>query len=185
MSDKPAPKISQETIDGLMAQYREWEADTEQLDDVELSVMRDVGKLLRSVGALPEHEDDLIAFISARYDRAEARAKAAGGDGPDGRWRRSGVRLGRIETASDNVVTSGEGSPDAMQAAHIAAVDPAHRLRDVALKRAILAGHTIGHDPCDAHDASLRSAWCATVRQLGTEFSGHDGYRPGWAPETP
>ena len=65
----------------------------------------------------------------------------------------------------------------------IADHDPARVLREVAAKRAILAEHAAGADPCDVHDASLRTIPCDTVLHIAAVWSDHDDYRQEWAPE--
>lgn len=88
---------------------------------------------------------DLLAFYSARLDEAEALARAAGkGDDPKGlAWRQYDADRapGKIIDGHGCIIVYDEGSPTYHEAAHIAAVDPKHRLADIALKRAILAEH--------------------------------------------
>ena len=147
--------------------------------------------------------DDLTAFLNARYDEAEASAKAALGSG-DGAWR-AGYRPD--EDIRFVVFDSREvrgGAIDEGTLRHIAANDPAHRLADIALKRAILAEHRLtvtkaetyrfdshtGEPIPERYDGDCEiCGWfdpeqggCATVRHLGTEFAGHQGYRPAWKP---
>lgn len=86
--------------------------------------------------------EDLARFLADRYDEAEALALAAG-NGAKGEW---GPRLhpgmgGHLLDGLGDVVIYDEGSPADEQFDYIAAVDPAHRLADVKLKRAILAEH--------------------------------------------
>ncbi len=81
----------------------------------------------------------------------------------------------RIRVARDDVA----GGP---LAAHIARHDPARVLADVAAKRRIMDLHAIGHDPCDAHDASFESIPCDTMRLLALPYAEHESYRPEWAP---
>ncbi len=55
----------------------------------------------------------------------------------------------------------------------------ARMLREVDAKRKILAEHT-PNDPCDAHDASLRSIPCDTLRALAAIWSDHPDYDKAW-----
>jgi hypothetical protein len=134
--------------------------------------------------------DDFGRFLADRYDEAEARerkmlemlAKADPDRGP------------RLAICFDDG-TSGDAF-DWNPWDVITDYDPAHRLADIKLKRAILALHHPDGDKWpDCKECSCRGAlaatdcggtvpWpCATARQLGTEFSDHPGYRPEWAPE--
>lgn len=148
--------------------------------------------------------DDLAAFLAARYDEAQALAEAA----TPGPW------TAIVHTTDDqgiiidshyppgnghilgSAIMSDDETRNRENAAHIAATDPAHRLRDIALKRAILAEHK--HYPAftpDEYDFGCGVChdngdygvcgygWCATVRHLGTEFSDHPDYRPEWKPD--
>ena len=151
--------------------------------------------------------DDLAQFLAARYDEAEASAKAA----IPGPWTLDEWTGGFGRTASV-MVPFGPAAPDAKTgltslvqlgtqdyetARHIAANDPAHRLADIKLKRAILALHE--HRKADTKDRNgpdfgcgichedrdygiIGYGWCATVRHLATEFASHAGYRAEWAP---
>jgi hypothetical protein len=64
---------------------------------------------------------------------------------------------------------------------HIARHDPARALAEIAAKRAILATHD-PVDPCDAHDVSLQSIPCDTVRHLAVVYAGHPDYDETWRP---
>jgi hypothetical protein len=79
--------------------------------------------------------------------------------------------------------------------AYIADVDPAHRLADIKLKRAILAmykyqagrylppGVHDGRDDDEREcDEAMMYALEDVLRQLGTEFSGHPAYQESWKP---
>lgn len=132
-------------------------------------------------------DDDLAAFLTARYGEAEALATRARDDAPD--WYAS-RELDERRSLRDR---AGDRIPETA-AAYVADNDPAHRLADIALKRAILAEHASfpdgdGNPRCNRcmagrldENFSSRSP-CTTVRQLGTEFSNHPDYKPGWAPE--
>ena len=111
--------------------------------------------------------DELTAFLNARYDEAEALAKAAAAHlrvhNPE-RW---------YEADDDRFAYPED-------AAFIAANDPAHRLRDIALKRAILADCRRCLDSISwGHRAVFIER---VVRQFGTEFSDHPDYRQEWKP---
>lgn len=157
--------------------------------------------------------DAFAAFMTARYDEAEALARAAYGE--TGTWWR---RRRLLYLNSDELVPTGalyegepevddaehdifiarvvvydEGSPTDAEFDHIAACDPAHRLADIALKRAILALHkpelieVVNEDQDERSgvfcgECSLEVYPCPTARQLGTEFSGHPDYLEQWKP---
>lgn len=104
---------------------------------------------------------DFAAFMTARYDEAEARARAASSEhlceeARDGQWQTVGHRYVRYDSGSGETVTAIDvkgspalwyeqiwvkGDPDSAVATFIIGVDPKHRLEDIALKRAILALH--------------------------------------------
>jgi hypothetical protein len=155
--------------------------------------------------------DDLTAFLNARYGEAEALAREAGG----GEWRTAcicdgeclGLRSGCEVVEGDDIQIYAEGGHDAFQARYIAASAPAHRLRDIALKRAILALHAaetrreqrraladdiaagkplwwyeVVHSCVICGWFDSETGGCATVRQLGAEYGTHPQYRQVWAP---
>lgn len=62
------------------------------------------------------------------------------------------------------------------------AAGPARALREVEAKRAIAEIHGADSDPCDAHDAWMRSISCDTLRYLVAVWSDHPDYRPEWKP---
>jgi Family of unknown function (DUF6221) len=143
-------------------------------------------------------DDGFAGWLAARYDEAEARAKAAAADGT-AEWHLSEhdpIDPSRIYDATGEVVVYDEGAPSPNEAAHIAACDPAHRLADIALKCAILAMYVDTRAALDrARDMPGEHAardyldaereLCAlepVVRQLGTEFAGQPGYREEWRP---
>jgi Family of unknown function (DUF6221) len=135
---------------------------------------------------------DLIAgFLAARYDEAEAIAKAA-------------AHKLRVRNAEPWFETDDDrfGFPE--DAAYIAANDPASRLRDIAGKRAIVALHSASIAKRDGYpfspwtgrpqpeendgDCGLcgwfapEDGGCLTVRHLAAEFAGHPDCKPGWVP---
>lgn len=139
--------------------------------------------------------DDIVAFLTARLDEDEAVAKAATPGpwrhNPNKHWRKPGtpwfeeaVFAGPIGSEANCVAGTGEtDDPQSMaDAVHIARHDPARVLAEIAAKRAIVALHAIGVDPCDAHDASLRSIACDTVRIHAAIYADHADYRDDWRP---
>lgn len=109
---------------------------------------------------------DLAAFLANRYDEAEALAKAAS-HGTKGKW---GPRLddalgGHLLDDAGEVVVYDESAPSDWQFDHIAANDPAHRLADIKLKRAILARVTaipheyVDGDPWYSCRQAVRPSW--------------------------
>lgn len=58
---------------------------------------------------------------------------------------------------------------------------PSRILREVAAKRALMASHDIGHDPCEAHDAMYESVPCGVILHLAAVYSSHPDYQKEWA----
>lgn len=137
--------------------------------------------------------DEFAAWLGACYDEAERDARQALDAKP--------VSEPRYPAGGDLMT-----SAVALGLFH-ARNNPAHRLADIALKRAILALHAVETQREQrralAEDiAAGKPLWwyedvhvcvicgwfdsatggCDTVRQLGTEFSGRPGYRQEWRP---
>lgn len=70
---------------------------------------------------------------------------------------------------------------DLADATHMARHDPARILREVAAKRALVASHDIGRDPCEAHDAMYESVPCDVILHLAAIYSDHPDYQKEWA----
>jgi hypothetical protein len=123
--------------------------------------------------------DDLVTWLRAQLDEDEQIAREAADEG-DGQW--------RLATYQDGTTTAWHGevevmtSLDGTDAVHIRNWDPARVLAEVDAKRRILDEHLPGTDPCDAHDASLRTIECNTLRFLALPYADRPGYRPEWAP---
>ena len=99
--------------------------------------------------------DDLIAFARAQLDEDEQMLRAL-----------DSTALNGIDS------TAGWGARDYIE----------RGLAEVDAKRRILDIHATGSDPCDAHDASLRSIPCDTVLLLAAPFADRPGYREEWRP---
>lgn len=152
------------------------------------------------------HDAGLGAFLDARYGEAEAMARdLIESEAAAAEWHEqsSGV-LVTGPPEHDDAWAGMFAIGDSRITRFIAATDPAHRLADIALKRAILALHrstvtkreqhafdsSTGEPIPDEYDGDCElCGWfdpeaggCKTVRQLGTEFSGHPGYKQEWAP---
>jgi hypothetical protein len=135
--------------------------------------------------------DELIAFLKARLDEAEAVAKAAQAPSP---WKAATHESDHwiVTDAAGEPLIYDEGTPSLEEAAHIALHDPDRELRVVAAKRAILARHF----PIKWDGEHIACAWCSDdieagpglpwpcpdVRDLAAVDSGHPGYRKEWAP---
>lgn len=129
---------------------------------------------------------DLIAFINARLAEDEHVARMAAEDASAGENWRVEARYPNSGSAGivgehGEKIVSDEGFPSQMEAAHIARHDPARALREVAVKRAILAEH-FPIDPCDAHDGNFETIACDTLRLLGSTWGDHLDYSEDWAP---
>lgn len=128
-------------------------------------------------------EDPWGAFLTARYDEAEALARYAGSGQiawltyprADGQMHYTTVAAGH---AGDVWCADGKELPEPASVRVV--YDQAQRLADIALKRAILAEHgpsEIEPEACRCCKGCLALP-CPTVRHLATEFSGHADY-PG------
>lgn len=130
---------------------------------------------------------DFAQWLAERYDEAEARARAA----DPAPWASTPPSL-YIDSPGVGIIVQ---TRHFETAEFVAATDPAHRLADIKLKRAILAEHAPMTGLLDR--LICRVCWsirtdggpldgdlhpCATVRQLGTEFAGHAGYLESWRP---
>ena len=115
---------------------------------------------------LPAFRRDLIAFLRARFDEEEAIALAACGDPGCGVWAavEGGVDFDQYEVGGIHPAT----------AAHIARHDPAHVLRDIAVKRRIV-------EYCD----NWRRDEFETgpiLELLVLTYADHEAFREEWKP---
>jgi hypothetical protein len=154
--------------------------------------------------------EPIVKFCSARLDERETAARAAADcDGylewADSRVLASGDHTIRTKPGSRPIARIRLGDSDAGDrrtldpravAEHIALNDPAHALRDVAAKRAIMVEALnyeairdgewgCGHNPAEIADGSCRNvnpADIGVLRQLAAIDSGHPDYDTAWAP---
>lgn len=131
---------------------------------------------------------DLAEFLRARLDEREMVSRHAG----EGRIAWLTYLLGNGELSRTTVAADhhdgywcagGKLLPE--PASVLIVYDQAEALRDVAAKRAILVAHSPSdglENWCKTCDADFGFYPCPTVRQLGTEFADHDGYRQEWVP---
>lgn len=101
-----------------------------------------------------------LAEVEAEASKRKGTAYETWHYEPDGLGRAGGRVVGN--GAFTEVVNDWHGSGFVDVAAHIALNDPAHVLRLVAALRAVVELHE-PVDPCDAHDASMRSVPCDTL----------------------
>ncbi|MCM3822271.1 DUF6221 family protein [Streptomyces sp. DR3-1] len=150
---------------------------------------------------------DLIAFLRARLDEDEARARAL----PPGPWT---WRKGEAATTSpgdalvgaDGQPVLSASDPDEYMAwiiradgfdAYLQQVQPARVLAEVEAKRQIVGLHPVigGWEDEDGHDRGLgceccghseeysdRGGWCETLRLLALSYADHPDYREEWRP---
>lgn len=59
-------------------------------------------------------------------------------------------------------------------------IDSARVLAEVDAKRRIIDIHGSGADPCDAHDASMRTIPCDTLLLLTLPYAEHPDYQAEW-----
>jgi Family of unknown function (DUF6221) len=120
---------------------------------------------------------DLVAFLSARLDEDEGKARLAAREG--GTWKQEDPERwpGRIVSLG-GVVVYDELAPDDYQAEHIARHDPARVLREVEAKRAILELYeaAVEHDDTSLGVATLRTV----VKTLAKVWREHPDYDPAW-----
>lgn len=89
---------------------------------------------------------DLVAFLTARYDRIEKLAKAAAERAGGEHW--YATKDGGFERyGSVAFVVDGYGNLDPHAGNYVAQHDPAYVLADIAAKRKILALHEMGSGP--------------------------------------
>ena len=130
----------------------------------------------------------LVIYLTARYDEAEELARGVEDNSEPwpGRWDADGNRA--VRTYNGHVLayaTHGEFKPGF--AAYVADRDPASRLADIALKRALLAEYLSFREEFQRGDVGpgLRTGTKVledVVRQLGTEFSRRADYLDEWRP---
>lgn len=98
---------------------------------------------------------DIVQFINDRLDEDETvaqRSKADNATNPNLR-----IPAGWVNGVADRV------------------------LREVAAKRAIVAQHGGGPDPCDAHDgATLETVPCDAILALAAIYADHEDFQSGW-----
>jgi hypothetical protein len=123
--------------------------------------------------------DDLITWFREQLDDDERIASAAGS--LNSTWREVG-RTGVIVCSEGGRAEELIEAHIAPPAPHITRFDPARVLREVEAKRRLVELHSPGSDPCDAHDASLRSVPCEVIELLALPFSDRPGYREEWRP---
>lgn len=156
--------------------------------------------------------DELMEFMAARLDEEEAIAQATGLEPPHYQWSACGPPdWSRVEDERENVVVTADPViASALATRHIALHDPARVLREVEVKRAILALHRVYSEPerwGDSHpDWRMRGQatggttyWCEecdhdrdyghiggpdegcrTLRHLAAIWSDHPDYRAEW-----
>lgn len=145
---------------------------------------------------------DIAAFIRARLDEDEAVARATDRLKEARRWVADEDEVYAIFSSLDDPDRCDQhepGKPNMCEddriadttdvfdqlleerAEHIARHDPARVLRQVAVLRAIVAVHSPGIDPCDAHDARFETIPCETLEHLAGIWSDHPDFDPGWS----
>ena len=120
---------------------------------------------------------DLITFFKARLDEIEAAAKAAQSPSP---WKAATHEADSwiVTDATGEPLIFDEGTPSLEEAAHIARHDPARTLREVEVKRKLIAEyedcHNTGNSP-DHYDGY----WDAIVRFAAVDRD-HPDFRQEW-----
>lgn len=137
----------------------------------------------------------IVEFLEARLDEDEETARdAAGWDSSgsvhnEGTWYRIGVNS--VIDSSRRTVVFGDGpAPNDSQADHIIRFDPAHVLREVAAKRAILwqardaegyYRHMQGNGLPVTKAVGHVDALGLTLKYLASAYADHPNYQKEWA----
>lgn len=124
--------------------------------------------------------DDLIAFLRAMLADDEAYAHAAFGDHNDaGHWYEQWSGALNVGEEEDLVLTN-----DAAVSRFMERHDPARVLREVEVKRRIVAEHYELQGWCVGCGALFmrRAGDCPELRHLATVYAGHPDYRAEWRP---
>lgn len=128
--------------------------------------------------------DELTAFITARLDEDEDEAREALRAHP-GPW---SADHASINDAAGNTVVYDEYHWGGSAFAHIVRHEPARVLRQVKALQVLVSIHNPGTDPCDAHDAAMRTVPCEVLTCVAAIYSDHPDYRQEWengAPDLP
>jgi hypothetical protein len=145
--------------------------------------------------------DELAAWLLEQIDADEQRAQAIPENARVWNHDQPGVNFGPPDASTEPALLDlGGADGSAVQvsgpevdddqttvspaeADHIAAWDPARVLAECDAKRQLVEAHAeLGHSPCDAHDASLRSESCEVLRLLALPYTDRPGYRAEWSP---
>lgn len=126
----------------------------------------------------------LADFLLARIAEDEAAARSA----HPSPWKHSPWHPGRfacIEAPAsmhggNRVVILSKDPDSVMSVPHILRWEPARVLAECEAKRRIVEIHQIGNDPCDEHDASMRSIPCETLQLLALPYADHRDYQQEW-----
>lgn len=127
--------------------------------------------------------DDLLAFLTARLDEAEATA------------RKVSTHLSSAHYEPFVTIDVSHRSGDVTTVEHVRVYEPAAVLADVEAKRALLRLHALhvsylkhtGSSVCSVCEDGKQMGLdypCPTVRLLASAYRHHPGYRAEWAPET-
>jgi hypothetical protein len=131
--------------------------------------------------------DDLVAFLRARWDCEETRAKATE-SGDD--WRNAGGVLvdrdvdGWNARANAAYIATFLHTEDAD---HAALWSPGKVLTEIAVRRRILERHSDQHDLLESSRPTVGcrcyDGWpCTTLRLLALPYAAHPDYREEWKP---
>ncbi|WP_049566833.1 DUF6221 family protein [Streptomyces sp. SBT349] len=132
---------------------------------------------------------DLIAFVRARLDEDEARARAAAQDGAE--WQHDGHAIVALPER-DLVALGSQDYIEPEHARHITRHDPARVLAEVDAKRRIAKLYE-DHERLDRETfeaegqharslSSLRAAYWDACRHLALPYASHPDYRQEWKP---
>lgn len=124
----------------------------------------------------------MAAFVRARLDEEQAAAQDAGACGG---WRMSERFPGMVGTGPEPEPGQRDNTQWVLPlkhewAEHIARHDPTRVLRDVAMKRRILARHDDQHDCGDPRSWDYPYEGCADLRALAAMNDDHPDYQEAW-----
>jgi hypothetical protein len=136
--------------------------------------------------------DELVRWLGEQFTEDERIAQGASWHPDAGKWRAHKgdpqwhERPWTLMDGMDDGICNGD--PESSDAEgvirHMAAHDPARVLREIDVKRRILAEHALNGWVCDTCDnGEVEQVFpCPTLRLLALPYADRPGYREEWAP---
>jgi hypothetical protein len=129
--------------------------------------------------------NDIIAFLTARYNEEEQTARQAALMPPVKSWRSSGNCVYDAGMPDDVAALNVAQSEWDEVAAHVALHDPARVLAEVDAKRRLLVLHPYAgllSAPESCESCAVTPGPCPTLRLLALPHAGHPDFRDEWRP---